>query len=505
MKMTHETDVLKGKNADLLNILDELRSYLHDAAHEGTALHAVEHAVWREVLKLGATLLGQFFELVGPGDLGESITLPDGRVCQRLDAVHERRYVSVFGEFQLQRHVYGSREGQKIEFVPLDNRLQLPEGAFSYLLQDWDQSLCVEQAFSQAGQTLQRMLGLKQSVDSLEHMNAHMATAVEEFREQRPRPDAADEGEVLVTSADGKGVVMRRAAGEERPPVHRTKGDKASRKQMAIVGAVYSVNRYVRSADDVVAALFNDERVTAPAARPTPCHKQTIASLAYTDSEGEHSGIDKTYTWLLEELWRRNHGFDKEMVHLCDGQDALWCARVRCLPTRNTMDILDLLHVTPRLWVAAHLFYPEKSRAAEQFVRERVHKVLEGQVKLVVRGLREMGTKRGLTGSKKATLESVCAFFENNYERMRYDEYLAKGYPIATGVIEGACHHLVKDRMERAGMHWTRPGAQAMLDVRSIAVNGDWDAYQQYYFNSEMRKLYPWRVLVEGPQFTLAA
>jgi hypothetical protein len=505
MKMTHETEVLKGENADLLDILGELRTYLRKAAGDGTAVHEVEHAVWREVLKLGAKLLSQFFGLVGPGDLGETITLPDGRVCQRLDDLHARRYVSVFGEFLLQRRVYGSREGQKIEFVPLDNRLQLPAGAFSYLLQDWDQGLCVEQAFSQAGHTLQRMLGLKQSVDSLEHMNMHMATAVEEFREQRPQPSAAEEGALFVTSADGKGVVMRREAGEQRAPVHRTKGDKASRKQMAIVGSVYSVDRFVRSADDVVAALFNDERVTPPAARPRPCHKQVIASLAYTDGDGEHSGIEKTYTWLLEELWRRNRGFGTEMVHLCDGQDALWCARVRQLPTRNTVDILDLLHVTPRLWLAAHLFHPEKSPEAEQFVRVRVHKVLEGKVELVVRGLREMGTKRRLTGSKKTSLASVCTFFENNYERMHYDEYLAKGYPIASGVIEGACRHLVKDRMERAGMHWTRAGAQAMLDVRSIHVNGDWDEYQKYYFKCETRKLYPWRILVEGPEFTMAA
>src|SRR5262249_39712061 len=124
------------------------------------------------------------------------------------------------------------------------------------------------------------------------------------------------------------------------------------------------------------------------------------------------------------------------------------------LARANTTDILDLLHVTPRLWQAAHLFHPEKSNEAEQFVRERVLKVLEGKVELVVRGLREMGTKRKLTGSKKASLAKICAYLDNNRERMQYDQYLAKGYPIASGVIEGACRHLVKDRMERAGMHW---------------------------------------------------
>jgi hypothetical protein len=505
MKMTHETDVLKGENADLVAILAELRTYLRGAAQDGTAVHEVELAVWQAVLAMGRTLFGQFLAVLGTGDLGESVTLPDDRVCQRLEELHRRRYVSIFGEFQLQRTVYGSREGQKIDFVPLDNRLQLPEGAFSYLLQDWDQSMCVEEAFSQAGRTVQRMLGLKQSVDSLEHMNTQMAEAVEDFRAERVLPRAEEEGELVVSSADGKGVVMRRAAGEEAPPAHRTKGDKASRKEMAIVGAVYTVDRYVRTAEDVVAALFDDDRAQPKPQRPKPCHKQTMASLASTDAEGTHSGIERTYTWMQEEIWVRNRGFGKEMVHLCDGQETLWEARERHLPKRNTTNILDLLHVTPRLWQAAHVFHPEKSKAANQFVRERVLKVLEGKVELVVRGLREMGTKRQLTGNKKATLTKACAYLENNRDRMRYDEYLAKGYPIASGVIEGACRHLVKDRMERAGMHWTRLGAQAMLEVRSVHINGDWDQYQRFRIELEGTRLYPWRQLVEGDNYWLAA
>src|SRR4029077_10306125 len=134
-----------------------------------------------------------------------------------------------------------------------------------------------------------------------------------------------------------------------------------------------------------------------------------------------------------------------------------------------------------------------------------VLKVLEGKAELVVRGLREMGTKRQVTGNKKATLTKACAYLENNRDRMRYDEYLAKGYPIASGVIEGACRHLVKDRMERAGMHWTRLGAQAMLEVRSVHINGDWDEYQTFRIEREGTRLYPWRQLVEGDNYPLAA
>jgi hypothetical protein len=505
MIMTRETDALKPENADLIAILQEMCTTVREAAHNGTAIHEVERAVWQQILKMGHTLLGEFLGLLGQGDMGESLTLPDGRVGQRLDDLHSRRYVSIFGVFQLERVAYGSREGQKINFVPLDNRLQLPEGAFSYLLQDWDQGFCVEAAFGQAGRTIERMLGLKQSVDTLERMNAQMAELVDDYRAERVLPKAAEEGEILVSSADGKGVVMRRQEGEQAPPTHRTKGDKASRKEMAIVGAVYTVDRHVRTAEEVVAALFGDPREQPPAPRPKPCHKQTMANLASTDAEGTHSGIEKTYQWLLEEIWARNHGFQKEMAHLCDGQETLWEARQRHLPQRNMTDILDLLHVTPRLWQAAHVFYREKSQEAEQFIRERLLKVLKGDVELVIRGLREMATKRHLTGPKKATLAKICAYFQNNRQRMRYDEYLAKGYPIASGVIEGACRHLVKDRMERAGMHWTRAGAQAMLDVRSIHINGDWEQYQTFRIERETTRQYPWREAVAGENYTLAA
>ena len=194
----------------------------------------------------------------GGGDQGEALVLPDGHTCQRLPQLHRRRYVSIFGEFLLQRTAYGSREGQRVEFVPLDNRLQLPASAFSYLLQDWDQALCAEQAFGQASATIARILGLEQSVDSLEQMNADMAARVDDFREGRPMPAPQQEGELLVVSADGKGVVMRRQASDAPAPPHRAKGEKASHKRMATVGAAYSVDRYPRTPEQVVAALFRD-------------------------------------------------------------------------------------------------------------------------------------------------------------------------------------------------------------------------------------------------------
>jgi hypothetical protein len=485
------------------DLVGDLLAFVGTAATQGLPVHDVERGLWQRLLQLGHTSLRHFFALQGTGDVGDSVTVPDGPTWERLPELHHRRYVSLFGPFTLARTVYGSREGQKLEFVPLDNRLQLPESVFSYVLQDWDQGLCVEQAFGQAQSTVARILNLKQSVDSLEQMNMQMAERVQEFREDRPQPDPASEGAILVTSGDGKGIVLRRTAADPAPAAHRSKGQKASQKRMATVGTAYTVDRYVRTPEDVLALLFRDGPQPPP--RPQPCHKRVWASLPQTDAAGvEHAGVEIVYDWLLNEVAERNPGLAKEMVHLGDGQEALWQARQDQLPSRNMTDILDLLHVTPRLWQAAHVFYPEGSAAAAAFARERILRVLQGHVVGVVQGLRRLGTQRGLKGAKKKTLAQVCAYLSKNRERMRYDEYLAKGYPIASGVIEGACRHLVKDRMERAGMHWTPVGAQAMLDVRSTYVNGDWEEYQAYRIRSETQRLYPHRDLVEGPQFSMA-
>jgi hypothetical protein len=505
MKMTQETDVLKAESTDLGMLLEDMKSRVFQAARDGEAVHVVEKWIWEQLLRMGKQALKQFFALQGTGDVGESVTLPDGRSCPRLENLHPRRYVSIFGEFVLRRTVYGSREGQRIEFVPLDNRLQLPGSDFSYVLQDWDQSFCVEQAFGPSAEIIRRMLGLRQSVDSLEQMNADMSQHVADFREAQPQPEADEEGTLLVTSADGKGIVMRRPKTAAAPgrPGRRRKGEKANQKRMATVGAAYTVDRHVRTPEEVVAALFRDgpER---PERRPKPKHKRVWASLSLEDGEKFFSSVDVVYTWLKDEVDKRNPKRTKEMVHICDAQEALWQARDRYLPQENATNIADLLHVSERVWQAAHVFYSEGSADAEQFARERLLRILQGHADLVVRGLRQMATKRHLVGSKRKTLTQVCNYLENNRERMHYDVYLARGYPIASGVIEGACRHLVKDRMERAGMHWTFGGAQCMLNVRSVYVNGDWEAYQAFRIEREMRRLYPCRELVSGPEYQMA-
>lgn len=496
---------MSGKASDVQQVVVDLLQYAREAARDGEPIHAVEREVWVRVLSLGHAILARFIAEQGDGDLGETLVVPDGRELKRLEWLHDRTYLSIFGPLQLSRAVYGSRESQKIEFVPLDHRLQLPEGEYSYVLQDWCQVLDVEHAFARAAETLQTILGMTVPVDSLERMSRQMAAPVREFRLSRPQPPAIEEGELVVVTADNKGVPMRRPPVEKkRPGLHRKKGEKANKKQMATVGAVYTVAPKRRTAEEVVGALFGDQRPTGRKEdQPTAQHKRVWSSLNI--EEEPHSGQLEVFEWMQSEHTRRNPNGDKVTVCLMDGQRTLWEDRQLKLPLENVIEILDLIHVLPRLWQAAHLFHREGSDEAEVFVRERLLRVLEGEVGYVIGGLRQMGTKRQLRGAKRQSLRRICQYLENNRDRLHYDEYLAAGYPIASGVIEGACRHLVKDRMERSGMRWTVPGAQAMLDLRSTYINGQWDEFQEYRITTETERLYPHAGLLDHVQWPLAA
>src|SRR5271157_149232 len=497
MNITESLTVLKLEL--IQKLIPQLLDFLTASVTENRPVHVVEEGLWDVALQIGRRSLQAFFDLHKSGDVGKTMKLPDGREAQRLEDLHTRRYVSIFGVFTLERAVYGSREGQALEFVPFDNRLQLPEGAFSYVLQDWDQSLAMEQPFAQVNQTIERMLRLKQSVDSLEGVNRQQAQDVATFRDLQGPPPAAEEGQIVVVTADCKGIVIRgqgtkTVCGGERPG-----GQRANQKRMAAVAGVYTVDPYVRTADDVVAALFRDPDYE-PGPRPAPCHKRLWASLPDEGSKPRTS-IAVVFDWVWWEFAQRNPQLKRPTVCLCDGQEALWQACAEAVLDDDRVDILDLLHVTPRLWSAAKLLYGEKSKEVLPFVRKYVTQVLEGKVESVIRTLRRNAKERGLPSAKRKKLSRICSYFHNNRHRMRYDEYLRQGYPIASGVIEGACRHLIKDRMERAGVHWTLTGAQAMLDLRSVWVGGYWQEFQQQRIERETERLYPHRSLVAGEAF----
>ena len=152
--------------------------------------------------------------------------------------------------------------------------------------------------------------------------------------------------------------------------------------------------------------------------------------------------------------------------------------------------ILDFVHADEYLWEAANALLGEKAPKRAQWVQEHALQMLSGQTSLLIAELRQLAQAPACKARRRKVLEKVAAYYERNLPYMHYDVYLAAGWPIATGVIEGACRHLVKDRCELSGMRWTQPGAEALLRLRSVAENGDWEDFHAFRRYQRERVLY---------------
>lgn len=484
----------ESKGLDLSAQLAEVTGFVYDAAREGLPAHELEQGLWSRLLQLGHELQAAYFAWAGDGDCGESLTLADGRVVRRLPRRYDRPYQSIFGDFTLERVVYGTREGQRIEAVPWDARLGLPEGKFSYLLQDWDQALAVENPYGALNTVLARILGFKQSVASLEAMTRTLGGAVAGYEAARAAPAPATGQQIVVLSADGKGVPLRKPANAPAIAAHdHARGPKPNRKKVAVLGAAYQIEPPPRTAAAVVASLFRDpsapvERPVPP--RPAPQHKRLCAVLPAAAGTEAPRPAEVVFPWLAAEAHQRDPDHQQTWVLLRDGQPALWEAAAATLAKAPRVEILDLLHATGYLWEAVHLFQPPGSEQASPLMQVPVHTLLDGLGIGVLLWLQDQARQRHLPAASQTRLAQIYAYFDRHRHRIRDPEYLAAGYPIASGVIEGACRHVVKDRMERTGMHWTLPGAQALLNLRCIALNNEWEAFMNHYIQQETTRLY---------------
>lgn len=492
-------------------IFGQMCQTIKDAGDSNTRIDQVERRLFELAMQLCLTLLMVLVKSVGPGDEGKTIER-DGRVLRRLRKQRQRRYVSIFGELRCKRYVYAKREGQKIEWIPADACLGMPAADFSYVLEDWQQKLILKDPYGEAVESLESWLGIKLGVRTCEEMNHRLATFVEPFRIVQEFSSVEDEREVLVVTADGKGVPMRSPLEERiqawkasRPPAtsgrkrkemppdstkprhgkRLGKGEKRTKKQMAYVGAIYSIDRHVRTADDI---LDEVNRQVSDSDRPRPCNKRLHVQMTHIKEDELFEGIPSLFLQLAVECEQRDPDETKSLVCLMDGQRSLWDTQAKWF--ERAVCILDLYHVMERLWKAAYVFHEERSSEAEAFVARYLRMLLEGKVGYVVGAWKRLMKTHKVKGNRKTTLLQAIQYYENNAHYMRYDEYIAAGFPIGSGVVEGACRYLVKDRMERTGMRWEITGAQSMLELRSAYLNGDWDEFFEYRIQHEQETLY---------------
>ncbi len=345
---------------------------------------------------------------------------------------------------------------------------------------------------------LERILGLSLSIPALETSLVDAASDVTTFSDQPPAlPPPVTVGTILVVQADGTGVPMVQPS-TDTPAVRLGKGHKRTKKKAAVVTGLSTIAPYQRTPQDVVAALLQEPDRPALAARPVPIGKELHATL---------DGKAVAMTRLVQRVAQREALSIQHRVALTDGAEALQQQLLSHFP-HHTL-VLDIIHVTEYLWDTANALRGETHPGRTPWVRTHLEQVLAGQTDTVLTALTAEANDPMRTETQRRAILRTVGYYQRNRPSMRYDAYLACGWPIGTGVVEGACGHLVKDRMEQSGMRWTKAGAQAVLDLRAVRINGHWDAYWQFHRQQQHQRVYgtstPVPEMVEAQGLELAA
>jgi len=464
----------------------ELVEYVTGEQSQSRTAYEVELTLFRRLLALGAELLRLFFIHRASVRPSGPVYAPDGTEME----YHDQRptsYFSVFGKVRFRRH-YFHASGQE-GFCPLDAELSLPPRCYSDLLRDWAEYCITNESYAESIKVLERILGLSVSKLALETGVQEDAADVEAFYEQKAVPPPEDEGCILVVQADGKGVPMVRAKPASQS-ARRGKGEKRTKKKEAVVTAIYTIEPYFRTPRQVAETLMRDptegeetpSSATSHPARPAPVGKEVRATLA-----GKHTAFER----LARRVAQREGAHIRHRVALTDGAEPLQ-HQVRDKLSKFTL-VLDIIHAVEYLWHAANALLGETNPDRSSWVKEQLLHILSGRTSTVIQTLETCTQNAALSASQRQALRTTIGYYRRNLPYMRYDLCLAQGWPIGTGVVEGACGHLVKDRMQQSAMRWTPTGAQAILDLRAVRINDDWDQYQQFRRHCQHQRLYDHR------------
>lgn len=483
---------------DLREEFELLLGILEEFQVQEKRVDEVERKLMTMLLNLGMVALQNFIEAAGDGDVGETVQHGDV-VLRRMEDKHTRTYRSIFGEVEIRRYVYAKRKKQKHEVVPLDQQLGLPADETSYVLEQWMGSLAAYLPYGTAAEWLHDTFGIGAGSTTLENRIRQLAEHAESFREEAIEEFPDEKGEVIVALADGKGIPIRtpweQVLQEElgrKPHVRNHKnhyqrtdrrwlrGDQA-KTQQATVGACYRIERHVRTTEE---ALNRHQQTDVP----SPVNKRLWGELSCVRDGRESRGAERIFQQLAAHVALRDPDDCCEVVCLTDGAATLRKLKQQYLPQATS--IIDIYHVTEKIWAVAHCLEPNGSKAAEDRVTHWLRMLLDGKVDCVRGVFQRMVNQQEWPLEKRKAIEHAIDYFRTNREAMQYHKYLARGYPIASGVIEGACKHVIGDRFCGSGMRWERDGAQSLLHLRTIHLNGRWDSFIHHRITKEQQSLY---------------
>jgi hypothetical protein len=457
------------------------------------------------VSEQGRELLRGVLQLSLDGQAGREVPLArvagaDGVARTRVEPGHARPVVTRLGEVVVRR--IGYRAGVKgvPSLFPRDAVLNLPPLGYSWQLQRLAQMFSRSGSYQQAREFVLAATGVSIGKRQLEQITAQAAADAERFCQDRPPgqepPAGTGDGEQeclppLAISADGKGVAMRPEARRStaKAPGQRARtfqnrrgtGEKTGHKRMAETGCVFDVQVPDQPA-----------RTPGQVMHPDPGSSKTAPRAVnrwYTTDIT--AGRDVTTGKVFDEADRRDPGHRRTWIALVDGdiyQIGLIQAQAAARGVTLTI-LVDFIHVLEYLWKAAWCFHEPRDPAMEDWVIAQALDILHGRAPEVTARIRQLASDHPPQGSEHAKIiRKTLHYLGAKQPYLDYPTALASGWPIATGVIEGACRHLVQDRMGITGARWGLPGAQAMLWLRAISASGDHDTYWEYHIRQEHQR-----------------
>lgn len=467
--------------------------------------HKVEASIFKQLIELGLLLLKLFFANHTEGNYGETIETAKGTA--KRGRTSEKSYFSIFGKLKVSRYLYHIQDES---FAPLDIALNLPRRCYSYHLSEFGNLLNINGAYDDSSELLKRFFGLNLSVSALETISSESPVLYKNYYDQKDTPakpeneedltkdtsakpkDAKDltkdipakienKKDLTVVSFDCKGVPMIKKEAE-KIKARLGKGEKRQKKKEALVGVKYNINANVRLPEEIATNLVFPEK------RDKKEKKEDAKEAKKAEKPQDIryiASIEQPKKEVMEEIKEeiKNENFDHSpLVCIMDGAMYLWRIFGEVFKEiKNKVLILDIIHVLEYIWLIAHAKYKEGSDEAAQYVYEKLLLILQGKIASYIMELQTEMLTGSWKKSQRETFSKVITYFKNHKQYMKYDQYLARGHPIGSGVVESACSHVVKDRMEISGARWGIDGAEAILKLRSVVKSKDWDEYWEFY------------------------
>jgi len=451
----------------------------------------------RELLRL---LLQGHLDSRGDARAVEPVVGDDGVERTQVRSKTSRELTTTVGTVTVTRARY---EGRGVDGRhPTDAELELPAGLYSH---EVTRLLCQQAAqvsFERAIDFVAQTKGVAVPKRQAEQLVRNAAQDFQDFYAARAEAAPPSDKAFLVMSVDQKGVVVRhedllpetqkKAASGRKLATRFTRGEPRARKRMATVAAVYYIEPDVRDAESVIAGLRHI-KPTEPVARPRPQSKRVWASL--------ERPLAAVIAEMFDEAQRMDPERKRPWLVLVDGDQKLEATIRRTARARGAEVnlVLDAIHALQYLWAAGHRLCDEGTPELETWVLERFQRLLEGRASDVAAGMRRSATKRGLSAQQRAPIDTAANYFLKRKNLMLYDLCLEAGTPIATGVIEGACRTLIKDRLDITGARWSLQGAEAILKLRALMQSGDFDDYWALHTDREYHRNHASKYADEKP------